>query len=405
MMIRQFLLWTQHESAGRRAEAASSLARAYLYAALDAEARWEAKTAITALLDDPSPLVRRALAEACANAAEAPRPVVVALAQDVPEIAGLVLARSPVLSDADLVDCAAIGEEPARAAIASRPVLSPMVCGALAEIAGPASLRGLAANPGAAITPGSLMRIVERHGEDGALREALLARPDLPLEVRQAVTARLAQSLSDFVVGCGWLSRDRGERVVREARDRATLGLAEGAAREDLRRLVAFLRRNGQLNAGLILRALLSRRMAFTEAALADLSGLALQRVAGLLHDASGQGFAALYRRAGLPASLAPAFAAALSVWREEAQGFSDETGPTLSRRMIERAVTACERLPFAEGHALLALLNRFEAEAAREEARVMARSLATEATVAAVLDSIPAALIESYREDRRRAA
>ncbi|ACA20563.1 conserved hypothetical proteinn [Methylobacterium sp. 4-46] len=405
MMIRQFLLWTQHESAGRRAEAASSLARAYLYADLDPEARWEAKTAVTALLDDSSPLVRRALAEAFANAAEAPRPVVVALAQDVPEIAALVLARSPVLSDADLVDCAAIGEEEARCAVAARPNLSPMVCGALAEIAGVPALRGLAANPGAAITPGSLLRMVERHGEDGGLREALLARPDLPLEVRQAVTARLAQSLSDFVVGCGWLSPDRGERVAREARDRTTLGLAEGAAREDLRRLVTYLRRNGQLTAGLVLRAMLSRRMAFTEAALADLSGLPPARVAGLLLDGSGQGFSALYRRAGLPASLEPAFAAAMSAWREEAQGFTEESGPALSRRMIERAVTACERLPFAESHALVALLNRFEAEAAREEARVLAQSLATEAAVAAVLDSIPAALIESYRQDRLRIA
>ncbi|ACL61942.1 DUF2336 domain-containing protein [Methylobacterium nodulans] len=405
MMIRQFLLWTQHESAGRRAEAASSLARAYLYARLDPEARWEAKTAITALLDDPSPLVRRALAEACANAPEAPRPVVVALAQDVPEIAALVLARSPVLSDADLVDCAAIGEETGRAAIAARPSLSPMVCGALAEIAGPASLGRLAANPGAAITPGSLLRMVERHGDDGALREALLARPDLPLEVRQAVAASLARSLSDFVIACGWLPPERGERVAREARDRTTLGLAEGAAREDLRRLVTYLRRNGQLTAGLILRAMLSRRMAFTEAALADLSGLPVERVSGLLHESHGQGFAALYRRAGLPGPLEPAFAAAMSAWREEASGFTEESGPALSRRMIERAVTACERLPFAESHALVALLNRFDAEAAREEARLLARTIASEAAVAAVLDSIPAALIESYGQDRLRIA
>lgn len=405
MTIRQFLLWTQHDSAGRRAEAASALARAYLYGGLDPEARWEAKTAVTALLDDASPLVRRALAEAFANAAGAPRPVVVALAQDVPEIAALVLARSPVLSDADLVDCAAIGEEPVRLAVAGRPSLSPMVCGALAEIAGPAALRALAANPGAAITPGSLMRMVERHGGDGAVREALLARPDLPLDVRQAVTAELARSLSAFVVGCGWLSAERGERVAREARERTTLGLAEGAAQEERRRLVAYLRRHGQLTAGLILRAMLSRQMAFTETAFADLSGLPGERVAALLHDGRGQGFPALYRRAGLPAALEPAFAAAMSAWREEADGLAAEAGPALSRRMIERAATACAGLPFAESHAIVALLNRFEAEAARDEARLVARTLADEAAVAAVLESIPAALIESYRQDRMRIA
>ncbi|AWN48971.1 hypothetical protein DK419_23595 [Methylobacterium terrae] len=405
MIIRQFLLWTQHESAGRRAEAASSLARAYLYANLDPAARWEAKTAITALLDDPSPLVRRALAEACANAAEAPRTLVVALSQDQPEIAGLVLARSPVLSDADLVDCAAVGDEAGRIAIAGRPHLSAMLCGALAEIAGPAALRALAANPGAQVTRGSLMRIVERHGDDARLREALLARPDLPLDVRQAVTARLAGALAAFVSGCGWLSRERSERVTREARERTTLGLAEGSDKADLRRLVAYLREAGQLTPGLILRAMLSGRMAFTEAALADLSGLPPARVAGLLHDPRGSGLAALYRRAGLPPALEPAFAAAMSAWHEEEAGLAESGSGGLSRRMIERAVTACERLPFADAHAIVALLNRFDAEAARDEARVLARALASEAAVEAVLDTIPAALMESYRQDRLRLA
>ncbi|KMO39251.1 DUF2336 domain-containing protein [Methylobacterium aquaticum] len=408
-MIRQFLLWTQHESAGRRAEAASSLARAYLYAKLDPAARWEAKTAITALLDDPSPLVRRALAEAFANAADAPRTLVVALAQDQQEIAGLVLARSPVLSDADLVDCAAVGDEAGRIAIAARPTLSAMLCGALAEIAGAAALRALAANPGAEITRGSLLRMVERHGDDASLREALLARADLPIDVRQAVTARLASTLSAFVSGCGWLSRERSERVTREARERATLGLAEGSDRTDLRRLVAHLRAAGQLTAGLILRAMLSGRMAFTEAALSELSGLTAERVAGLLHDPRGSGMAALYRRAGLPPALEPAFAAAMSAWREEESGLSESSAAGLSRRMIERAVTACERLPFADTHAIVALLNRFDAEAARDEARVLTRALVSDAATGTVIETVPettpAGLRNSYRPDRPRLA
>ena len=68
MNIRQFLACTQSTSAGRRAEAASALTRAYLYGNLEADAAWEAKTAILALLDDPAPVVRRAMAEACEGA-------------------------------------------------------------------------------------------------------------------------------------------------------------------------------------------------------------------------------------------------------------------------------------------------------------------------------------------------
>jgi uncharacterized protein (DUF2336 family) len=206
MIIRQFLLWARTAPPGQRAEAVGALARAYLYSELSPDDRWEAETAMTALLDDPSPLVRRALAEAFANAPEAPRHLVVALANDQSDIATLILSRSPVLPDADLVDCAALGGELVQTAIALRPTVSVAVSAALAEIASAASLAALAQNAGAAIPASALARMVERHGDRPELREALLARADLPLAIRQAIAAALSASLSRFVTGCGWLS-------------------------------------------------------------------------------------------------------------------------------------------------------------------------------------------------------
>lgn len=378
MIIRQFLAWTQHSSAGRRAEAASALARAYLHANLGAEAAWEAKTAILALLDDPSPLVRRALAEACAGSERTPRPVAVALASDQPEIACLILSRSPVLTDADLVDAAAMGCEAARGAIASRHHLPHAVSGALAEIAGPATLARLAANATAQITTGRLLRMVERHGSDAGLREALLARADLPLEVRHAVAVGLARALDGFVTGCGWLSPERAERMSREAGERAVLDLCADAGANAVARVVRHLRATGQLNARLILRAVLSGAMGLAEAAYAELAGTDPARAGDALRDA--RGFAALHRRAGLPEVLLPAFAAALDAWRETQRGGNTLSGAGLSRRMIERALTACEAMPYAESQGLMALLTRYEVEAAREEAREVARALAAKA-------------------------
>ncbi len=102
MLSRQFLSWAERAPAGERAEAAGNLARACLYAELDAIERGEMERAMTCLLDDPSPLVRRALAEALAGAADAPHHLVAALANDQADIAALVLARSPRLTDAEL---------------------------------------------------------------------------------------------------------------------------------------------------------------------------------------------------------------------------------------------------------------------------------------------------------------
>src|SRR6266849_7923433 len=110
MIVRQFISWIRTAPAGERAEATRSLARAWLISDLSEDDRIAAEGALLMLLDDPSPLVRRAMAEALAGSAEAPPAVVLALAADQPEIAALVLERSPLLIDTDLVDSVGSGE-------------------------------------------------------------------------------------------------------------------------------------------------------------------------------------------------------------------------------------------------------------------------------------------------------
>jgi uncharacterized protein (DUF2336 family) len=76
MIVRQFLHWVRQAPAGERAEATSALARAYLYSDLSPDDLAAAEGAMIMLLDDPSPLVRRALSDAFASADKAPRIVV-----------------------------------------------------------------------------------------------------------------------------------------------------------------------------------------------------------------------------------------------------------------------------------------------------------------------------------------
>ena len=81
--------------------------------------------------------VRRALAEALASAQDAPRHIIAALASDLPEIAAIVLTRSPVLSDVELVACAAIGGELAQIALARRRALNADAAAPLGPARGP----------------------------------------------------------------------------------------------------------------------------------------------------------------------------------------------------------------------------------------------------------------------------
>ncbi|HMB10913.1 MAG TPA: hypothetical protein VKP01_09970, partial [Saliniramus sp.] len=125
---------------------------------------------------------------------------------------------------------------------------------------------------------------------------------------------------------------------------------------------------------------------------------------AGLIQDRRGAGFPALYRKAGMPHALQPAFEAALSALREPARD-GTAAGPQLSRRMIERVLSACTRLSADEAGKLLALLRRYESEAAREEAREMTLHLIDDAALDMALGHVEEGIARAIAYRSRLAA
>src|SRR5579883_3390151 len=336
MIVRDFLQWIRTAPASERAEATSALARAYLYSDLSPDDLGAAEGAMLMLLDDPSPLVRRALADALAASPSAPPAIILALAADQPQIAAPVYALSPLFVDADLVDAVATGGAAIQAAIASRAALPRAVAAAIAEVGTAESCLVLVENFDCDIAPFSIDRIVERFGHLAAIREALLAR---------------------------------------EACEKAAVAIAAETPQTELGPLIRHLCASGQLTAGLILRALLSGNIVLFEEALAELADMPVARVSALVHDRGTAGLRALFEKAQLPPSTYPAFREAIEAMRE---GLLCEPGGAtrLKRRMIERVLTRCENEDVEELAPLLTLLRRFATEAAREEARLFCDEL-----------------------------
>src|ERR1700741_5076152 len=343
MIVRQFISWIRTAAPGERAEATRALARAWLVSDLSDDDCAAAEGALLMLLDDPSPLVRRAMAEVFARSAEAPAAIVQALSLDQPSVALPILEHSPLLIDADLVDIVATGDCETQCAIARLVKLPMSVCAAIAEVGSAAAALELIENPYAELAPFSWDRIVERHGHLGAIRESMLMLDDLPAATRAALVAKLSETLAQFVVAKNWLSADRAGRLTSEARDRSAITIAARSRGEDISGLVRHLRATGQLTAGLILRALLSGPLELVRAHPAELWGLPLARVSGLLHDRGVASLQALLKRPGLPETTFAAFRVALEVCHEI--GFADSMGTAarLRRQMVERVFTAFE--------------------------------------------------------------
>ena len=387
MIVRQFINWVRTAPAGERAEATRALARAWLISDLSEDDRAAAEGALLMLLDDASPLVRQAMADVFAGAIDAPPSIVAALSVDQPAIAVLVLEHSPLLVDADLVDIVATGNPETQCAIARRTDLPPSVSAAIAEVGSASAALELIENSAAALAPFSLDRIVERHGHLAAVREALLALPDLPAATRLALAERLSSTLAHFVTARQWLNPDRAQRATTEALERSTVNVAAKSRGDDMTALIKHLRGTGQLNAGLVLRALLSGNLDLFEESLVELSGLSRHRVAALVHDRSAVSLNALLAKAGMPESTYPAFRAALDASHEIGFVGTVDGATRLRRRMVERVLTQCEQGPSRPTESLLILLRRFATESAREEARVFCDELVAAAQFPDVVD------------------
>lgn len=366
MIVERYLDWAATAPAHLRAEAAGDFARTYLFGELDPHTRSDVESVLTRTLDDPSLAVRCAVAEALAGSPDAPHAIVYSLAQDAPDVAEPILRRSPLLSDLELVDLMALGCLKIQRAVARRAHVSAPLAAAMGEVALAEACLALVENPGARILPTTAARIAARHGAHGGVRDSLIARADLGPEIRQMLMRSLADTLSSFVAGCGWLQPDRARRAADEACDRGVIAIAAETA--DARGFARHLADRGVLSPSLALRALLSGDLPLFEAALAALSGRPAERIAGFVRDFEGRGFAALFAEAGLPKAALPAFRAALSA-RREVYLVDAGSGAALSRRLVERALAACDPAAPELAH-LRSLLRRFAAEAARDQVR-----------------------------------
>lgn len=134
VVIQHFLKWLETARTQERTDAAAALARAFLQRELKFDDRLAAEAALTLLLDDRSSRVRLALSETLSLSARAPTHIIAALAADQAEVAAPVLARSPLLSDAELIDRVALGCVKVQSLIASRPRLSRALSASIAEV-------------------------------------------------------------------------------------------------------------------------------------------------------------------------------------------------------------------------------------------------------------------------------
>ena len=321
MVIEHLLKWVQTARVVERAAAASALARIFNDRELAFDDRCAAEAALTLLLDDPSCKVRAAIAEALSMSRHAPLQIINALSCDQPDVAGLIIGRSPLLSDSDLIERVCAGDPAIQTLVAGRPSISTLVSAALAEVAELPACLVLARNSGADIATISFRRMIERHGGSAEMRQALLAHADLPADCRHMLLVKVGEALKTSPLLTRLIGPARAERVTRDACVKASLRLIDGTRAGEHGALVEHLRLSGELTASFIIRAVAHGKIDFLGAVLVALTGQAERRVRALLVNGQDVALSALMRKAGLADAIHRVIITALKVWREVANG------------------------------------------------------------------------------------
>ncbi len=330
-----------------RAMAAHKICRCIEEAELSPEERTHAEAIIKIMAEDAAVLVRRALAVALKNSPRLPREIANKLAQDVDSIALPVILNSPVLTDADLVEIVRASSPAKQIAVASREYISVTVTGAISVYAVSEAVERALSNDNAEFDESGLDAVLSRFEGVSGVTVAMVHRNELPVAVVEKLVSVVTGELFDHLVNNHELPPQIAIDLAMSSRERATIDIVEQAARQsDLPRFVQQLNLNGRLTPSLLMRGLCLGHMDFVEHAMAELGGIAYQRMWLLMHDSGPLGLKAAFDRAGLPPRLYPSFRAAVEVYHsvEREGGVQDRI--TFRKRMLERTLTLFQSVP-----------------------------------------------------------
>nr|WP_321362159.1 DUF2336 domain-containing protein [uncultured Hyphomonas sp.] len=354
----------------QRASVAHRLCRRIALDVLSEDERKYAQEIMGILADDAADLVRRTLSVTLRNSPILPREIALKLAQDIEAVAIPVLQDSPVFTEEDLIELVLSVTAAKQAAIAARDTISVTLTEVISEHGQLEAVQALSSNTHAEFTDRAYDDTLRRFGTDEIVQKGLIRREYIPTHIAEKMVSLVSGQLFDMLVNRHELPAQMAIDLAGGARERATIDLVEQAGRSnDLVRFVSQLNLNGRLSHSLIMRALCCGQMPFVEHALAELSGVAHQRVWLMIHDAGPLGLQAVFDRSGMPRKMLPAFKAAVNVFHETAYDGGPNDRARFRARMIERVLTQFQAIPKDDLEYLLEKLDYYSEMAAAEEA------------------------------------
>lgn len=290
------------------------------------------------LLRDTEMRVRKTLAEQIKHNINVPHDIIIALAQDVPEVAVHVLEHSFVLTEEDLLSLVrATREVPKLKAIAKRDSVSKSLSDALIETGDPQVAKAVVGNRNAVLAETSLDLLLEEFSREHDVLEELVYRGGLPYSFAEKLFTLVSDSLKKTLTRRYRLNFHVVEEATDLARETATLQfLSPWMSQQEISQLVDQMYRGKRLTSSIVIRSLCIGDLRFFETALAKLVGIPVANARILIMDPGPLGFKALYDSAQLPDTFYPAVKLMVRLALDETE-YGTYRAADFGQRMVER--------------------------------------------------------------------
>jgi uncharacterized protein (DUF2336 family) len=283
--------------------------------------------------------VRRDLSERLSNAANPPRELIVALANDEIEVAEPILRASTVLRDAELVGVIRHRTQQHQLAIAMRRSLSEYVSDALVETGNIDVVKVLLENSDAQISEATMAYLAEESRRVDTYQEPLLRRDDLGPELAARMYLWVSAALRSHILENFDIDPSQIDDHLEDGAIARGPGPRQGEPREaepEKERPAEILARRltaqRKVTPDFLVQVLRQGEVPLFEALFGELSGLKAPRLQNVLYDSGGEGLAIACRGMAMPK---PTFATIFLLSRRGHTGKNIVDPRELSRALL----------------------------------------------------------------------
>jgi uncharacterized protein (DUF2336 family) len=353
-----------------RSELARQLSRLYADVATPELEKEQLAPVLQQLSTDAETEVRAAMAEELALAPELPASLTFSIISDEDDIALPFLLNAPSVGAHECAVILKVGEELRQKTIATRGILATETIDLIVQEGSLAAASALLDNEAAALSADHYHALYARFGGSAEVAERMLARSDLPFDIRILQARRAASRLRQMMAARGWVPANDAREICAEAEDNAVMQVLSEIHADDRAAAMAFLASRNLLTPAFIVRAAATGQMTIVEASLAHLAGITGREAAAQMYAQHGNAFKSLFRRSGLPQGCFGFLRAACDVVVEIQEEGLEISSTEFGGRVLEALMTRYEAMSAAERAKQIEYLGRFGEDKIRKVAK-----------------------------------